>query len=232
MAKVLLADQIAQLDLALLNQKVSGETYEMIAERLGMGVRTIARRKDLLVTRGSLSSFKTEPEPEVQPRRRKASQRAPDTLESILKEASTATIAGPDESMKILSTILRSDDVSPHYRAMASKHLNELRTQHAPKDSLGPPAPLTREDKIDRLASLMDCVGHDVTQAAMEKQWPPSSSPSPSLEAATQSPSSSTSSGTGDPCSSSGPDASSPSSSPTEPPGPTDTPPSGAGDPT
>lgn len=185
--KVLQGEKLKEIDLALLRQKETGETYEDLEARLQVPVRTLARRRSQLVKTGVLAPKLKEPTTEPPLRQESATTRAPDALESILEKASSGNIIGAEESMRILSIILADPNIPSHYRVQASKHLNDLRTQHAPKDALGPPPPMTDAERLERITALMDCVGESICRRAMETLW--SSQPSSGSVEASSSPS-------------------------------------------
>lgn len=175
-----------------------GMSDPQIAARLGIGFRTVGRYKALFIKRSPelaaairgtqldsiqnlcnlVSSQKVDvdqnwdptpppaPEPPPPPKEPRAKKEAPDHGLSVIRSEGTLPV---EEMLRVLSEMATAGP--PQYRVQAVKLLDELQAIHRPVESFGPPPPLTEEDRISRLAVLMEVCGRETTDAAYARTW-------------------------------------------------------------
>lgn len=195
MGNALPEEKIAELDAALTEAANTGQSVRSVAEAQGVSVATAANRRRLLVAEGKLDAISKSHD------RPKSTRAAALDINDLLKQSKNKAIATPEDTMRFLSVLLETPGIAPRDRVAVAKHLDELRTKYADKDALGPPPPLTFEDRVLRLSRLLDVCGPKVTYAALENQpWhtPQScSSSSAAQEHSSESPNSSSTSDDG-----------------------------------
>jgi len=106
--------------------------------------------------------------------------------EAFFKMIEDEPILSPDQSMRIMSAMSRDPRVPPQVRTSADKRLDELRVRHAPKESLGPGPPLDDEDKVKRLAAILQACPDEVIEKAMATLAPAESSDGEKIEGPVQ----------------------------------------------
>lgn len=177
-----------------------GLSDRQIAMRLGVGFRSVGRYKALFIKRSpelaeairgtQLDSIQNlcnlvssqnvdvdqnwdptpppAPEPPKEPKEERLKKAAPDHGLSTIKSEGTLPV---EEMLRVLSEMATMGP--PQYRVQAVKLLDDLQAIHRPVESFGPPPPLTPEDRISRLAVLMEVCGKETTDAAYARLWGP-----------------------------------------------------------
>lgn len=79
-----------------------------------------------------------------------------------------ADILSPEQSMKILSGLSGDPEIAAPVRVNAARLLDDMRQRHQTREQLGPPNPLTPEDRAARLANLIDACGPEIVQKALD----------------------------------------------------------------
>lgn len=160
----------ARLIEAIRTRRESGTTIRQIAEAVPCSINTVMKYQRQLVKSGEIPppahvkhkhvSEIVDPDPGL-----------PD-MDDLLERAKSTRILTPDEEMRLLSAIMTDSRVAPQYQVQASRQLAALRQTYAPKESLGPPPPLTEAEQISRLGALMDAVGPDISGKALSHAFP------------------------------------------------------------
>lgn len=178
-----------------------GMTDRQIANRMGMGFRTVGSYKKLFcqqhpdlearikgaVTDGveyttltalaALSPEKLAEEAVAALRDHaapgfKTAHREEETRQ--LHDAIRAAKPGETLSVDGMLGILSSlaQTAPAQYKVQAIKLLDELQATHRPAATFGPPRPITEEERVARLSRLMTAVGPDTTLSALRNLWP------------------------------------------------------------
>lgn len=161
----------ARLIEAIRTRPDTGITIRQIAEAIPCSVNTVMKYQRTMVNSGEIPApagmqSKHVAELTVEPG-------APD-LDDLLSRAKETRILTPEEEMRLLSAIITDSRVAPQYQVQASRQLASLRQLYAPKESLGPPPPMTEEEQITRLGALLDAVGPDIAGKALTQSFPDS----------------------------------------------------------
>ena len=88
--------------------------------------------------------------------------------EALIRAISDEPILGPIDRLKILSRLVRT--ASPIIKISAIKAIEDL--SRSTEGRVGPPPPLTEEDRVARLARLMLAIGETTVRAALAITFP------------------------------------------------------------
>ncbi len=163
--------QEEELRAALLQQATTGLEDKKIARRVGCSLRTLHRRKRALAD--ELAPGR-DPEAErmTQARHRHAGGRIAQALlratagnggdgglRGILDAFPDLGVLTDDEKERLLTILAHK--APPNVQVQAVKLLDELQRARRPQERIGPPPPLTSEERIARLKRLTECVEDD-----------------------------------------------------------------------
>jgi hypothetical protein len=178
-----------ELDDLILSRPETGITMREIAERVGCALGTVQVRHQKLKT----AMIKRGVPPETVNRELDRGKgwskgRAATKTVSVAQPAPTTVLDVPDPSLtrverarklevltdedteKVL-TCLVHDEVAPAVTVQALKNLADLKAKNRPAERKGPPDPLNRHERVERLAVLLDCAGKDESGEAWEKAF-------------------------------------------------------------
>lgn len=170
--------EAAALDEAIKRKPVTGLTDAQIAQEHGVSRQTVVKRRQAL-------KAKTAPAAN-QVQARKAASRS-ESLEDMLlhlqggdedeggerlrEMLASLPILTPDELMRALSALISSTK-DQRTKVSAIKLLDDLSSKHRPVETAGPSAPLTDDEKVERLVRLFQPLPRDLVERAFRQVWP------------------------------------------------------------
>lgn len=172
----LTADETERLEQLLGQQAVTGLTDEAIAEIIGTTRQTVSRHRRKMAQR-----LLAEKEPPAVPDAPKptakqvlAGQLPPNTDLADEFVGSGEETLTPEGSLRLLSLLARTS-LNPNAQVAAVRAVEALRAQIEAPARTGPPDPLTDEDRINRLAIILEAVGPELARKAVDRVWPTAS---------------------------------------------------------
>lgn len=161
------SEQVAQLAHLIKQQPLTDLSDETISIMVGCSRQTVIRHKASL---RAAQNIPEEPEP---------SSASPEgsAIDLLAQYADIKTLT-PEQTMKLL-TVLATTSPNTASQINALTTLERLRESLTKPEDRGPPEPYSVEERVDRLAAIMDSQGLQITRLAIEKNWPDESKENP-----------------------------------------------------
>lgn len=180
---------------ALLLMKGAGSSVSRIAVEAKVSRQTADNYRRLLILNGySIETPRTPEEADIIATEMVSLSGAPKAPEIGVRKMeqaiekklrAKANRKGPlkaEDRLNLLSDIAETEGISPQARVTAVTKLDDIEFRSRSPESFGPPAPLSREDRIIRGMRVMECLGRDLSLEAFNRmeacKWKP---PFPSL---------------------------------------------------
>lgn len=162
--QALTPDQREQIDHLIRQQAVSGLTDQAIADLLGVDRSTVKYRRKLVAAKVRLAESSSDDRTAIAESLGVADMPTASSVDSA-EEPLT-----PEASLRILSLVARS---SPNANAQvaAIRALETLRVQLLTPAKLGPPDPMTEDEKIAEVAAIIEAVGPSIVRKALDRVW-------------------------------------------------------------
>lgn len=186
---------------ALLLMKGAGATVSSVALDLQVSRQTADNYRRFIITSGhSLDSPRTPEEaaaitetmmnltgtvksPEISVKKMEASIKKRTQVKEDRRANRTKGHLKAEARLNLLSEIAETEGISPTARISAVEKLDNIEYRTRSPESFGPPAPLSREDRIIRGMRVMECLGRDLSLESFKRldhcDWKP---PFPPLE--------------------------------------------------
>lgn len=186
---------------ALLLMKGAGATVSSVALDLQVSRQTADNYRRLIIRNGhSLDSPRTPEEaaaitetmmnltgtvksPEISVKKMEASIKKRVKVKEDRRANRTKGHLKAEARLNLLSEIAETEGISPQARVTAVTKIDDIEFRSRSPESFGPPAPLSREDRIIRGMRVMECLGRDLSLESFKRldhcDWKP---PFPPLE--------------------------------------------------
>jgi hypothetical protein len=158
--------QLERMDAFIEQQPVTGLTDQAIADIIGCHRVTVARRKTLLAARDSTPELAPRPRPP----RRQPPETEPLSARALLDRYKDLVALTPDEQMKLCS-IIAATSLNDNAKVAALNALGKFQQMYAPPDRVGPGAPLDDDERVARVADILDAVGITIARRAISRAF-------------------------------------------------------------